>query len=98
MTRWVDADTAVVLLDLGWNLQRAKQYVRLAHINAPERFTEAGKSATTFVNELCPAESEVYLYSYRDGTGRYKRIVADVVYKGINVNRALADAGHAVLA
>jgi endonuclease YncB( thermonuclease family) len=97
LIRWVDGDTAVVKLDLGWNLYREKQYVRMAHINAPERFTDAGKSATEFVNMLCPAGSEVLLYSYRDKTGVYKRIIADIVYKGININRALADAGYAVL-
>lgn len=97
INRWIDADSAVVMLDRGFNEFKHEARIRLAMIDAPERFTDEGKSATAFVNELCPAGSEVLIYSHRDSSGRYGRILAEVCIRGINVNRAILDAKHAVI-
>ena len=98
LVRWVDGDTAVIDLDRAFNTLRVGARVRMAKINCPERFTDAGKEATAFVNALCPPGSQVLLYSHRDSTGKYGRIEGEIVYQGVNVNRAILDAHHAVLA
>lgn len=98
LVRWVDGDTAVVNLDRGFNDYRRDRRVRLVKIDCPERFTEAGKAATAFVNELCPIGSEVMLYSHRDSTGKYDRVEAEIFHNGMNINRSLCENGHAVLA
>ena len=97
LMRWVDGDTAVVNIDRAFNMHRIGARVRLVKINCPERFEDAGKAATAFVNQLCPAGSDVLIYSHRDSTGKYGRIEGEIFIRDINVNRAILDAGHAVL-
>lgn len=97
LVRWIDGDSAVVELDRSMNEFRKGLRVRLAKIDCPERYEDAGKAATAFVNELVPAGSEVLLYSHKDSTGKYGRLIAEVIYNGVNINRALVDQGHAVL-
>lgn len=98
VVRWIDGDTVVIDLDRAFNIVRKKARIRMAFINCPERFTDEGKKATEFVNLICPAGSDVLMYSHKDKTGRYGRIVGEIVCQGVNVNRAILDAHHAVLA
>jgi len=97
LTRWIDADSCVVELDRSFNMFRKGRRCRLAKINAPERFTDEGKAATAFVNEQCPVGSDVLLYSHKDASGKYGRLEIELCIDGVNVNRALLDAGHARL-
>lgn len=71
VTRWIDGDTFVADLDLGWNVWRHDARVRLLDIDAPERgrtgFAEARDAAET----LCPVGTVVQLTSHRlDSFGR----------------------------
>lgn len=98
LERWIDADSAVMsVLDRGFNEFKHGARVRLAFIDAPERFTGDGKLATAFVRDMVPDGAEVLLYSHRDTSGRYGRILAEIVYNGVNVNKAILDAGHAII-
>lgn len=97
LTRWIDGDSCVVELDRSFNEYRKGRRCRLTKVDTPERFTDEGKAATAFVNEICPAGSEVDLYSYRDATGKYDRLEVEVCFRGVNINRALLEAGHAKL-
>jgi len=97
LTRWVDADTLVAVIDRSFNEYRKGRRCRLTKINAPERFTDEGKAATAFVNDLVPPGSDLLLYSHKDSTGKYDRLEVQVCYDGINVNRAIVEAGHAVM-
>lgn len=98
LIRWVDGDTAIVNIDRSFNMHRVGARVRMAKINCPERFTDAGKDATAFVNALVPPGSEVLVYSHKDSTGKYGRIEGEICFEGVNVNRAILENHHAVIA
>lgn len=63
--RWVDGDTVWLEVDLGFRSKLSTEF-RLHGINAPERYTDAGKQATARVNELAPAGSAVNIFTAKD--------------------------------
>lgn len=69
--------------------------IRLAGIDAPERFTPAGKQATAFLAAtIGPLPRTVTIQ--RLGKGKYGRTVARLRIHGTDLSTALADAGHAI--
>lgn len=71
-----DADTLAADLDLGWHIVLRNQPIRLAHCNAPELATPAGKAALAFVNTLVKAGDQVTLMSH--SLDKYGRVLASV--------------------
>lgn len=94
--RVVDGDTFVGTIQLGFNLCRTGQYFRLAYVDTPERGQEGFKEATDYVASMIGGKT-VDIFSHKDGTGRYKRIIAEVFVDGVNVNRELLNKGMAVI-
>lgn len=94
--RIVDGDTFVGTIELGYNLNRTGQYFRMAYVNTPERGQEGFQEATDYMIDRIEGK-EVMVYSHRDETGRYKRIVAETFIDGENVNRELLEKGFAVI-
>lgn len=95
ITRIVDADTFEVDVDAGFRMF-ARLPLRLAHIDAPEKYTPAGKAAIAFVTELLgqlPAETVVRTFKVADKYGRY---LAEVYVGDLNVAEELIAAGHGV--
>lgn len=93
--RIIDADTYQVTVDLGFRTAVTLP-LRLAHVDAPERFTDAGKAATAFVADLLgplPADVVVETYKPADKYGRYLATVSSV--DGSDVGAALLAAGYA---
>lgn len=87
-----DLDVRLPYVPLSVNIH---QRVRLAHVNAPERFTEPGKAATAFVAAWAERNEIV---TYQDmGPDKYGRRVA--VITGWQSGEVLAEqliiAGHA---
>jgi endonuclease YncB( thermonuclease family) len=74
--RWVDGDTAVADLDLGWGVWRkevkgAPSRLRLLGVNAPELRDLGGPEAKALVEELIPVGSVVWIDSHSlDSFGR----------------------------
>lgn len=74
--RWVDGDTAVADLDLGWGIWRrevkgAPSRLRLLGVNAPERYTPEGPAATALIENLVPIGTVVWIESHAlDSFGR----------------------------
>lgn len=70
-----DGDTATFDLDLGWFLTY-RQHVRVAHINAPELATPAGKISALRVRQLLPVGTPVIIDSL--GLDKYGRSLATI--------------------
>lgn len=65
-----DGDTVTLDIDLGWYLT-SRQHIRVAHINAPELNTAAGKVSARRVQDLLPPGTPVELLS--TGLDKYGR-------------------------
>jgi endonuclease YncB( thermonuclease family) len=94
LRRLIDADTLVLTVDLGFRVSAAIT-VRVADIDAPERYSEEGKRASKFVLELLkPADGELrelLVQSYHDQM-TFARWVVDLwVQTGINTYVSFAE-------
>jgi micrococcal nuclease len=89
----IDADTIDVTLDLGFEVYK-KLRCRLAHINAPEMKTDAGKAAKIFLSAALPINDTVIVISKE--YDKYGRSVAEIFHNDVNINQMLLDTGHAV--
>lgn len=93
----VDGDTVDVLIDLGFGAA-LKQRVRLAGLNAPERFSEEGKASTAALSNIIPIGSKVVLESQKPSPkDKYGRYLATIHIGNANANQAMTDGGHAVV-
>lgn len=90
----IDADTVDFLVDLGLKTLRIIR-CRLYGINAPERFTDEGKAATTYLREAL-GEGKIIILTYKDPTDKYGRWIADVYVVGKNVSAMMVESGHAI--
>lgn len=100
----VDADTVDLEIDLGFDVH-IKQRVRLAGIDAPERFTDEGRAATKwlmdFVGWMAPRGHSYPSVTIRSekvlSKGKYGRYIAHVYRGRDEISKAMVDAGHAVV-
>lgn len=93
--RVVDGDTAHVDLDMGLKHWQRDVALRIAHINAPETSTEAGKVAKAFAGELLKPGDAVEVESH--AWDKYGRLLASVkLADGRDFAQAMVDGGHAV--
>ncbi len=76
VTRWVDGDTCVVDLDLGWQTWRHDARVRLLGYDAPEPREPGGPEATARAVELCPLGTVVRLESR--GFDHFGRVLGSI--------------------
>lgn len=86
VTKVMDGDTIKVTCD-GEEVK-----VRLANIDAPEKKQPFGIDSKKMLENLCLNQDAKILGSSK---GRYKRLIAEVQCKGINVNRKLVESGLA---
>lgn len=92
-----DADTVTVDVDLGWNVWRRAEVLRLHGIDAPELSTPAGKVARNWLAERLPPGTEVIVRTIKDKDDKYGRMLAVIVDDPTQppVNQELIDAGMA---
>lgn len=91
--RVVDADTVVVVLDLGWRISYTA-HVRVEGVDAAERNTAPGRAASQFAAGLLPAGAAVVVVSRQ--LDKYGRVLGAVLLPGgRNYADALVQAGHA---
>ncbi|MBA3483142.1 MAG: thermonuclease family protein [Pirellulales bacterium] len=96
VARIVDADTVVLSIDLGFHAHIV-QTVRISGIDAPERFTEAGKAAIASLRELLPAGVKVTTRTEKAAaTEKYGRYLAEIWKGGISIGAEMIAGGHAV--
>ena len=102
MVRVVDGDTVDVDIDLGFGVWMRKQRIRMYGIDTPESRTSDpiekvyGKAATAFLVKWTNA-GDLTLKTFKDGKGKYGRILGELWYGGEhNINQLLVDNHHAV--
>jgi endonuclease YncB( thermonuclease family) len=98
LVRVIDADTVSLSVCLGFYVTVVETF-RLAGINAPERFTEAGKAATQFATDWFARQTSLVLESEKPPhQEKYGRWLATIRGSdGTILNDSLVAAGHAVL-
>lgn len=89
----VDGDTIDCSIDLGFGIS-IKQRLRLARINAAERYTELGKEATEYLKaSLASVGHEIIIKT--DKQGKYGRWIAEIEANKICINDLLVAKGLA---
>lgn len=92
----VDADTLDLSIDLGLGVW-IDQRVRLWGINAPERYTDAGKAAIEWLTEVLSGCDLITIRTLKDRQEKYGRYLALIFVPGdqTSVNDTLVKQGHA---
>lgn len=94
-----DGDTFTLYIDLGLNVKLDDQKLRLAHANAPELDTDAGKAALAWVKDRMPRGTLVTIDTKKAEGDRekYGRWLAEVTLPdGSDLATLMIAAGHAV--
>lgn len=83
-----DGDTVDLLMD------GAKQTIRLAHIDAPEKKQPFGKKAKQLLSDLCFGKNVTLIHNNK--YDRNKRLIAELISEsGININKEIVSNGLA---
>ena len=97
----VDGDTVDVDIDLGFGVWMRKQRIRMYGIDAPESRTSDkvekvyGMAAKDFVIKWTNA-GDLVLKTFKDGKGKYGRILGELWYNDVNINQRMIEEHHAV--
>lgn len=93
--RVIDGDTLVVDIDLGFNLLRTHETLRLNGIDTKEK--ELGSAAKAAVSQLCPFGEPIILTTIKDRKDKYGRYLAVVTLSdGSDLAKVLIDRDLAV--
>lgn len=96
-----DGDTCTVDIDLGLNIIIRKEKIRLFGIDTPElrgvsdEEKERGRQARDWLREHLDAAEEVLIRTHKDKSGKYGRLLGELIADGKNLNTALVDQGMA---
>jgi len=93
--RHVDADTTWANVRVSFDISVNLSF-RWAGIDAPERYTEAGKKATAMVNHWLPVGATCEIETIKDGKEKFGRYLATFFVGGVNLNQRMIDEGYAV--
>lgn len=93
IVRWIDGDTLVAELDLGFSL-KIMTPIRLYGINCPELKTQEGKDIHTYVNTVWPPETPILAETIKPKE-KYGRYLAKVSVGEIDIAKALLGRGMA---
>ena len=101
IVRVVDGDTVDVDIDLGFGIWLRNQRIRMYGIDTPESRTrdleekKYGKAATAYLVNWTNAGG-IVLKTYKDGKGKYGRILGELWYADVNINQKMVEEHHAV--
>lgn len=97
----VDGDTVDVDIDLGFGVWMRGERVRLYGIDTPESRTrdqvekKYGLMAKNFLKNTL-AHEDVVLKTHKDATGKFGRILGELLIDGESVNQLMIENHHAV--
>lgn len=101
--RVVDGDTVDVDIDLGFGIWMHKERVRLLGIDTPESRTrdkeekKFGLLSKEYVKSRYPVGSMAILRTHKDATGKFGRILGELVWEDSTINKIMVDEHYAVL-
>jgi len=96
-----DGDTCTLDIDLGLNIIIRKEKVRLYGINTPElrgvdEETKAeGIAARDWLQDQLDGADEILIRTHKDKSGKYGRLLGELLADGINLNETLVELGMA---
>jgi len=99
----VDGDTIDVDIDLGFGTWMHEERVRLLGIDAPESRTrnkeekKFGLLSKQYLKTYVPVGSSAVLRTHRDKTGKFGRILGEIVWGSSTINQKMIDEGYAVV-
>jgi micrococcal nuclease len=93
LVRVIDGDTVVLDVDLGWNVWLRGQHCRLLGIDAPERYTDAGKRSKEYLDAIIG--TELTIKTDVDKTCSFKRMLVTLFRDGRNLNDQMVESGNA---
>ena len=95
----VDGDTVDAKIDLGFNISINKR-IRLYGINAPESRTrdlaekELGLASKQYLIDSL-IRGDFVLQSKKDSTGKYGRLLGEIIVDDVNINERMLELGYA---
>ncbi len=101
--RVIDGDTVDVDIDLGFGIWMHKERVRLLGIDTPESRTRDkeekrfGLLSKQYVKDHYPVGSMAILRTHKDKTGKFGRILGELIWKNTTINKIMVDEHYAVL-
>ena len=96
-----DGDTCTVSIDLGMNTVRHREKIRLYKIDTPElRGVSAeeklkGLEARDWLRDSLEKATEIIIKTHKDKTGKYGRLLGELVADGVNLNNKMLELGLA---
>ena len=99
----IDGDTVDVDIDLGFGVWLKKERIRMFGIDTPESRTRDkeekrfGLLAKQFVKDHYPVGSTAILRTHKDKTGKFGRILGELVWENTTINKIMVDEHYAVL-
>ena len=97
-----DGDTCCLSIDLGLNVLRYKQTIRLLNVNTPElrgvsdEEKQKGLEARDWLRNSLDSASELIIKTHKDKTGKYGRLLGELYADGVNLNNRMLELGLAV--
>lgn len=87
--RWIDGDSCILDIEVGFDIWLIDQRTRLARVDTPERGQPDFKKATKIAEDTCP--DKVFITD--GGRDKYGRLLVEMDCNGVRINDKLRTHG-----